>query len=134
MHKPEGRAKQARTIRAELVGATGCHCAVAGLYACANTPVLEMCRLLVSAGFHPGSTLVCFRGGTLSLTVHSIGDASRLKVNSKGTGFERVSGVRMASPMRKSHTARTSVTPTTIQSGCPVGSRNRSAGEYRVRT
>jgi hypothetical protein len=100
MNKPERWAKQAHTIRAELVGDDGCHCAVAGLYACASTPVLEMCRLLVSAGYDPGSKLLCFRGGVLSLTVHSIGEATRLKVNSKGTGFERVSGVRMGPPMR----------------------------------
>lgn len=132
MHKPERWAKQARTIRAELVGVNGCHCAIAGLYACANNPVLELCRLLVSAGYDPASKLVCFRGGTLLLTVYSIGDATRLEVSSRGTGVDRVSGVRMASPMRKSRLAPCWSTRKTSQRHRKPASRHRRSGKRRV--
>jgi hypothetical protein len=113
MNKPIVSATQARTIRAELVGDNGCHCADAGLYVCAYSPVLEICRQLVAAGYHPETRLDCFRGGTLSLTVHGIAVAAGLKINSKGTGFAPVSAVRMASPVRESRPALTSGTRTT---------------------
>jgi len=131
MHKRERWAKQARTIRVELVGANGCHCAVAGLYACANSPVIEMCHLLVSAGYDLGTKLLCFRGGALALTVHGIGDAMRLKVN-MGTGFERVSGVRVAPPVRKSRSAAASATSTKRRAGRPLQHRERKASKKRV--
>lgn len=102
MHKPETWAKQARTIRVELVGANGCHCALAGVYACASNPILEMCRILVAAGYHPSSKLVCFRGGAHSMTIHSIGETAQLKMNSQDTGLDRVSA-RMVPSVRKSH-------------------------------
>ena len=102
MNKPERRAKQARTLRVELVGATGCRCAVAGLYACATSPIIEMCRLLVSAGYDLGTKLVCFRGGMLSMTVHGIGQPMRLTV------LKPVSRGHTASPMRQSRSTFTS--------------------------
>lgn len=132
MNKPERWAKQAHTIRAELVGAGGCHCAVAGLYACANNPVLEMCHLLVSAGYHPDSKLVCFRGGALSLTVHSIGVALQLKVYSMETGTDCRPGVRKVSRMHKLHSSATSAAPTKRRSNRPLKMRERWAGKKRV--
>jgi hypothetical protein len=128
-------ANQTKTaIRAELFGTSRCHCPVAGLFVCAYTPILEMCRQLIAAGYHPDSRLLCFRGGILSLTIRSIGEAAQLKVNSKGTGFERLSGVRMTSPVRKSRPARTLGTPTTIQSDCRTPAHHCDVGEYRVAT
>jgi len=127
MHTARLSAKQAKTIRAELVGDNGCHCAAAGLYVNADNPVIETCRRLVRVGYHPDTRLVCFRGGTLSLTVHSIGVAAQLKVNSKGTGFARVPAVRMASPVRNPHQVLTSGTRTARRRrSAPCGDR---AGE-----
>ncbi|SHI11900.1 hypothetical protein [Bradyrhizobium erythrophlei] len=130
MHKPERRAKQARTIRAELVGATGCHCAVAGLYACANRPVSEMCRLLVDAGFDPVSKLICFRGGMLLLTVHNIGDGAPLMVTSKGPD-DPVASVGTTAPTRKSRAAAVSAARHKRRANRPFQSRDRRAGKKR---
>jgi len=129
MHKPETWAKQARTIRAELVGVNGCHCALAGVYACASNPILEMCHILVAAGYHPSSKLVCFRGGAHSLTVHNIGEAAYPKVSSVDTGFNRLSNVRKSSTMRKARS-----TPTWENRRPPrmLASRRRRGGKKPV--
>jgi hypothetical protein len=63
------RANQTTTaIRAELDGTNRCYGPAAGLYVCAETPILEMRRQLVKAGYWPGLRLDCYRGATLALT------------------------------------------------------------------
>jgi hypothetical protein len=116
-------AKQAKTIRAELVGDNGCHCAAIGEYVSADSPVIEMCRRLVRAGYHPDTCLDCFCGATLCLTVYSIGLAAGVKI---GNGFEPVSTVRTASLVRHSHQAGTSGTRTKRRRrSAPHGDRGR---------
>ena len=110
------RANQTTTaIRAELDGTNRCYCPAAGLYVCAETPILEMCRQLVKAGYWPGLRLDCYRGATLALTVRGIGEGATLKINSKGTGFERVSAVRM-SPLVHQKTSALPLAPPSIKS------------------
>jgi hypothetical protein len=104
-------ANQTKTaIRAELVGTNRCYCPAAGLCVCAETPILEMCRQLVKAGYSPDLRLGCYRGATRALTVRGIGEAATLKINSKGTGFERVSAVRM-SPLVRQNTSALPLAP-----------------------
>jgi hypothetical protein len=51
---------------------------------------------------YPGRPLHVYRGDTLALLVHSIGDAAQLEINGDGTGFRRLRKPDAASPMRKS--------------------------------
>jgi hypothetical protein len=62
-------------IVAELVGSDHCH--AGGLAVRAYAPALEMCRRLLAAGFHSDRPLHAYRGGTLALTVTSIGWGAR---------------------------------------------------------
>jgi hypothetical protein len=110
MHKPALWAKQAQTIRVEIVGDNGCHCAAIGLYVSADNPIQELCRRLLQLGYHPDTRLDCFRGPILLLTVHGVGVAAGQDVDSEGADFASVSAVRMASLVRHSHQARTSGT------------------------
>jgi hypothetical protein len=86
-------------IRAELFDSDIC-CA-AGLTVRASAPVLGLCRQLVAAGFDPATALRCYRGGTLSVRVRSIGAAAALEINSKGTEFVPRRAVRTASLIGK---------------------------------
>ena len=79
--------KTATPIRAELIGDD--RATALGIEARSAAPVLDLCRKLVAAEHDPVSTLHAYRGATLSLIVHSIGEAADLEVNSKGTGFVR---------------------------------------------
>jgi hypothetical protein len=51
-----------------------------GFIARGHAPALELCRELVAAGFGPAFPLEAWRGGTLCLRVHSIGEGARLTV------------------------------------------------------
>jgi hypothetical protein len=85
-------------IICQLTGAdtaTACGLTVRG-----NTPVLSLCRKLIDAGHDPDIPLQAFRGDTLCLKLRSIGEAARLRINSKGTGFIVATNVRTAPPMR----------------------------------
>ncbi len=80
---------QVRVIRAELIGSGT---AVAkGITAQGNSPVLELCRLLVAASFDPDTPLHAHRGNVLCLIVCSIGAAPRLTVKERpfGPAFEQ---------------------------------------------
>jgi hypothetical protein len=73
----------------------------------AYAPVLTLCRVLMAHGHDPATPLNAYRGGVLALKVRSIGEAARLTLNSKGTGFvtfrapeEAISDVRSAPPAR----------------------------------
>src|SRR5262245_193871 len=73
-----------------------------GIVATGNTPVLALCRKLVSAGFDPRTPLEAYRRETLCLKVRSIGEAASLDIGSKGLGFVRGRhAVRTASYMRR---------------------------------
>ena len=110
MHIPRPTTQTKTILRAELVGTNRCYCPAAGLCVCAETPILEMCRQLVKAGYSPDLRLACYRGAAPALTVRGIGEAATLKINSKGTGFERVSAVRM-SPLVRQNTSALPLAP-----------------------
>lgn len=98
--------KPKQVIRADLFGSHHCHCPALGLYTCADAPILEMCRRLVASGANPEAQLDCYRDGTLALTVRTVGEGARLKINGRGDGFarllERPSDVGTAPSMRRS--------------------------------
>jgi hypothetical protein len=85
-------------IRAEL---TGDSCSADDLTSRGHSPVLQLCRLMVAVGRDPALPLAVYRGHDLALTVASIGQGARLKVNSHGTAFTAFHRRRAASPMRR---------------------------------
>jgi hypothetical protein len=74
-----------RTIRAELTGDT----LASGddLVAGSSSPVIELCQMLINAGYSPSTPMEVYRGDTLCLHVRSIGEAAGLRVSSHGVGF-----------------------------------------------
>jgi hypothetical protein len=89
---------QARAVHAQLIGCDRCD--AIGLIARSYTPVLQLCRLLVAAGFDPDHSLIAYRRGTLALRVRSIGEAAKLELNGRGTRFVRCrQAVRAAPPI-----------------------------------
>jgi hypothetical protein len=71
-------------IRAEL---TGTNCAEArGITVRSPSPVLDLARKLVAAGYHPATPLEAWRGSTLCLTVRSVYEAARLRVTAAVNG------------------------------------------------
>lgn len=75
------------TITATLAGSNTC--TAAGMSASGSTPVLDLCRKLIEAGFDHRLPLHAYRRDVLCLTVRSIGEGAALAVNGKGTGFMR---------------------------------------------
>jgi hypothetical protein len=84
-------------IHAQLIGQD--ECVALGITVHATAPVLELCRALVVAGHDPGRPLHGYRGDTLCLSVRAIGEAARLEINAKGTGFAPLRAVRTAPPV-----------------------------------
>ena len=76
-------------------------CAALGVTARSSSPVLALCRKLIDAGHDPATPMDVYRGDTLALRVRSIGEAARLQVNARGTGFVALKAVRTASLMRQ---------------------------------
>ena len=74
-----------QVIRAEL--AESDTATALGTVAKGSSPVIKLCRLLIEAGYDPLTPLEAWRGGTLCLHVRSIGEASGLQLNGKGTDF-----------------------------------------------
>ena len=72
-------------IRATLIGSD--HCEVDGIVARGHAPVLGLCRALLAAGYDPRRPLHAYRGDTIALIIHSIGEGARLTVedNRRGT-------------------------------------------------
>ena len=89
--------KPSQVVRAELVGSD--RCLAAGYVTRGTTPVLAMCRKLVTAGIDPATPLECYRGTTLALTVASIGHGADLRLNGHGSGFRAVYGGVTAPPV-----------------------------------
>jgi hypothetical protein len=74
-------------IKAELIGdlkALACGHVVVG-----SSPLLGLCRKLVSAGHDPRTLLEAYRDSTLCLTVRSIGEVAGLEVAAHGVGFRK---------------------------------------------
>jgi hypothetical protein len=71
-------------LRGSLVGAD--RCAIPGFTATSATPILALCRTLLAAGFDPATPMECYRGNTLAVRVHSIGQAARLTVQDNRLG------------------------------------------------
>lgn len=71
-------------LRAELIGSD--YCTATGFSATGPTPVLSLCRQLVTSGFDPSRPLEVYRGDTLALRIRSIGAAARLTVKDNRLG------------------------------------------------
>ena len=89
-----------QAIPAELIGSD--RCLAVGYVTRGTTPILAMCRRLIEADYDPTTTLHCYRGATLAITVASIGQGAGLKLNGHGSGFRAVYDGVAASPVRKS--------------------------------
>lgn len=76
-----------------------------GVTTVSKTSVLTLCAELVAAGIDPESPLAVYRGDRLALTVRSIGEAARLAINGKGSGFAVGTAVCTAPPVRKNGSA-----------------------------
>lgn len=75
-------------IRCDL---SGSNTAQSGdLIARGNSPVFDLCRLLVAAGHDPKAPMECYRGETVALRVRSIGEGARLTVRETATDGPRV--------------------------------------------
>jgi hypothetical protein len=92
-----------QAIRAELIGSD--RCSALGMTARSTAPILALCRLLIEAGHDPATPLEAWRGPTLCLRIHRIGDAAQLEPSPRGVGFVRHSRVRGRPPIAQ--TART---------------------------
>jgi len=75
-------------IRVTLIGFDRCE--AAGISVRGYAPVLDLCRELVAAGFDPACPLEAWRGQTLCLRVHSIGEGARLTVADDRHGTPRL--------------------------------------------
>jgi hypothetical protein len=95
---PKSEKQTEPTIRAELIGADTATAAAVTVHSA--SPVLVLCRKLIASGVDPAKPLHVFRGGTLVLTVRSIGLGARLRVGSHGVGFERDPECGAGPPMR----------------------------------
>ena len=102
-------ALQDRAIRAELTGSDTC--SVAGITTRSTSPVLALCRALLSAGHNPDSPLEVYRGEVLALTVRWIGIGTDLEVSGEGTGFRPRRQPDAAPPVRRSPLCATRGTP-----------------------
>jgi hypothetical protein len=85
-------------ITARLIGSDTA--TALGITATGAAPLLQLCKLLAVAS-HPATPLDAYRGDTLCLRARSIGEAARLEINAKATGFVARRAVRTASPMRR---------------------------------
>jgi len=90
-------------VQASLAGSD--YCAAEGLAARGPAPVLGLCQQLLDAGFDPATPLQAYRDDKFCLSARSIGEASKLEINGKGTGFRRGrQAVATASPIRQNKT------------------------------
>jgi hypothetical protein len=75
-------------IRAKLDGSDRCE--AVGISVRGYSPVLDLCRQLLDAGYDPASPLEAWRGKTLCLRVSAIGEAARLTVADDRHGTPRL--------------------------------------------
>jgi hypothetical protein len=88
-------------FNATLVGSN--LCSALGTTALGSAPVLALCCKLIEAGHDPASQLKVWRGDTLALTVHSIGEGAKLEASPRGVGFVRRPDVRGGSHITQNH-------------------------------
>src|SRR5215468_5088687 len=100
-------------IRAELLGSD--RCSALEIAAHSTVPVLALCRRLVESGHDPATPLEAWRGSTLCLRIHRIGEAAQLEPSPRGVGFVCCPGVRGRPPIAQ--------TPRTF----PAGRRHAGA-------
>ena len=98
LDRPAAHPAQPWPVRAELVGSD--QCSASRIVAHGYTPVLGLCRELVSIGINPATALHVYRGDLLCLVVRSIGDGAALEINGDGTGFRPLRQPDAAPPMR----------------------------------
>ena len=79
-------------ICAALIGSN--RCSAPGITAHGSAPIFSLCRKLIEAGHDPAMPLEVWRGDTLALTVHSVGEAAKVEVSPRGVGFVRRPAVR----------------------------------------
>jgi hypothetical protein len=77
------------------------HASAEGISVVSPSPILNLCRQLVARGYDPDLPLIAVRGQTVCLRVRSIGEAARLEVNHRGTGFVARCEGRSSPPMRQ---------------------------------
>jgi hypothetical protein len=94
----ESSSSKPAAIRAELIGDD--RAAAFGYRVRSSTPILSLCRDLIDAGCFPWEPLEAYRVDVLCLKIRSIGEAARLRVNPKGTGFICPCAVPTAPPVR----------------------------------
>jgi hypothetical protein len=99
--QPHLAQRDPNAIHARLIGSDECR--AEGYIYKSSSPVLGLCRLLVSVGFDPTCGMEAYRGSILCLKIRSIGEAARLEINGHGSGFCAFPERRTAPPVRKSH-------------------------------
>ena len=105
---PQPRIDTIAVVRVELIGANTAVAREFGITVCGETPVIDLCRTMVDAGHDPRTRLAVYRGGTLVLTVRSIGEAAVLEINTRGTFVLRHER-RRAPPVRQNGSGHTEV-------------------------
>ena len=92
-------------ITAEIIGSDRCESE--GYIVRAAAPVLAMCRKLIESGYDAATPLHAYRGGTLALTVTSIGWGAKHTVKDSVCGTpvlrrhqDPTSAMSAGSPMR----------------------------------
>jgi hypothetical protein len=78
-----------------------------GITVTSPSPILSLCRQLITRGYDPNLPLIAARGQTVCLKIRSIGEAARLRVGGHGVGFEGGSECGAAPPITPSAPART---------------------------
>ncbi len=114
-------------IRCELFGSGT---AQAGdLISRGHSPVLDLCRKLVAAGYDPRLPMQCFRCDTIALRVRSIGEGAKLTVRETATRGPRVV------PWRAFPSGAVTAPVGLIGLGVAdhVGTPQRNADRYRAR-
>jgi hypothetical protein len=76
-----------RGLRGDLIGSN--QATAAAVVATGHAPVTKLCRQLIEAGHDPALPLEVYRGTTLCLRVHSIGQGARLTVEDNNIGRPR---------------------------------------------
>jgi hypothetical protein len=83
-----------KTIKVTFVGANTVRAGT--MTVCSSSPILELARQLLAAGYDPATPLEVHRGDILALCVRSIGEAASLEINGHGNGFRRHRTARAA--------------------------------------
>src|SRR5215472_11168805 len=80
--EPSSTFPNLHAIRADLIGSDTC--TALGLTCNSGSPVLALCRDLVTAGHDQASRLDVYRGDVLCLRIRSISECAELEINGKG--------------------------------------------------